>query len=303
MPSNLFPSLPLLPKPAASRSLAALLLAGLACVILPDSWSAVGSDEQKPGTAPKEIVNSIGMKLVRIPAGKFLMGSLANEPGRFDDEGPQHEVEISQPFYMGVYEVTQEEYQKVMGTNPSWFSAQGRGKDKVANQDTRRFPVEWVSWNDAVEFCRKLSELPEEKRAGRVYRLPTEAAWEYACRGGARSSEPFHFGKTLNADEANVEARLRRTTTVGSYPANGFGLHDMHGNVWEWCSDWNGNYPRGFVKDPTGPDNGTGRVQRGGAWRFGERNARSAYRHESKPDIRNDDLGFRVVVRLGVRTP
>jgi formylglycine-generating enzyme required for sulfatase activity len=239
---------------------------------------AVRLVEEIEAIRPGEILNSLGMKLVRIPAGKFLMGSPANEPDRYDDEGPQHEVEISQSFYVGVYEVTQEEYQKVMGTNPSWFSAQGGGKDQVANQDTRRFPVENVSWNDAVEFCRKLSDLPDEKRAGRVYHLPTEAEWEYACRGGARSSEPFHFGKTLSTDQANIDSRLGRTAAVGSYPANGYGLHDMHGNVWEWCQDWRGNYPGGFVKDPTGPENGTSRVLRGGSW-FGEpRDARSAYR-------------------------
>jgi formylglycine-generating enzyme required for sulfatase activity len=283
----------------------------------PDSLAQVQTDEEVGGgsdvpvrlaeeteaISPPEILNSVGMKLVRIPAGKFLMGSPANEEGRDDDEGPQHEVEISQPFYMGVYEVTQEEYQKVVGTNPSWFSPQGGGKDDVANQDTRRFPVERVTWHDAVEFCRKLSDLPEEKRAGRVYHLPTEAEWEYACRGGALSSEPFHFGKTLSSAQANIEFKLGRTTTVGSYPANGYGLHDLHGNVWEWCHDWKGGYPAGFLKDPTGPENGTGRVLRGGSWIGGPRVARSAYRHGHEPGGRYHYIGFRVVVRPGVRTP
>src|SRR5262249_31301364 len=110
---------------------------------------------------PDEITNSIGIKLVLIPAGKFIMGSPQTEPDRDDNEGPEHEVEITEPFYLGVYLVTQEEYEKVMGNNPSWFSSTGGGKNKVAGLDTKRFPVETVSWEDAVEFCRKLSELPE----------------------------------------------------------------------------------------------------------------------------------------------
>jgi formylglycine-generating enzyme required for sulfatase activity len=276
----------------------------LLCRTLEERLAEWESAAAEPGPQPGDVfTNSIGMKLAWIPAGKFLMGSPTDEEGRWQDEGPQHEVEITQPFYMGVYEVTQEGYEQVMHATPSWFSAQGSGKDKVAGQDTRRFPVEMVSWNDAVAFCRKLSDLPEEKRAGRVYHLPTEAEWEYACRGGALFSEPFHFGKTLSAAQANIDSKLGRTTTVGSYPANGYGLHDMHGNVWEWCSDWMGNYPEGFVKDPTRPDNGTRRVLRGGSW-FGEpRFARSAYRSGVEPGGRNHVVGFRVVVRPGVRTP
>ena len=127
------------------------------------------------------------MKLVKIPAGKFTMGSPENEKDRQPHEGPQHVVQISRPFWMGVYDVTQEEYQKVMGSNPSTFNS-------VAGQETRRFPVETVSWEEALEFCRKLSETPEEKNAGRVYRLPTEAEWEYACRAGTTSV--FHLGVT-----------------------------------------------------------------------------------------------------------
>jgi formylglycine-generating enzyme required for sulfatase activity len=255
-----------------------------------------------PAPAAKEIVNSVGMKLVRIPAGKFLMGSPANEEGRQEDEGPQHEVEITRPFYMGVYEVTQEEYEKVMGTNPSHFSAGGEGKDQVANQDTRRFPVESVSWNDAMEFCHKLSAVPEERAAGRVYRLPTEAEWEYACRGGSPSSDYFHFGKALRGKGANVAAsELGRTAPVGSYPPNGYGLHDMHGNVWEWCQDWKGPYPGGLLRDPEGPGYGTRRVRRGGGWHNEPREARSAARCENGPGLRHNCIGFRVVVRSGER--
>src|SRR5262249_46149806 len=139
------------------------------------------------------------------------------------------------------------EYARVMGTNPSWFCAEAEGKEKVAGMDTRRFPVEMVSWEDARAFCRKLSSLPDEQKAGRAYRLPTEAEWEYACRAGTTST--FHCGNTLSGKQANVNGYqpygdteqgpyLERTTTVGSYEANDHGLYDMHGNVWEWCQDW-----------------------------------------------------------------
>jgi formylglycine-generating enzyme required for sulfatase activity len=156
-----------------------------------------------------------------------------------------------------------------MGTNPSDFKT-------VAGQDTSRFPVERVSWEEAVEFCRKLSALSAEQSAGRVYRLPTEAEWEFACRAG--TTTPFHFGSQLNGREANCDGNypygtttkgtyLQRPTTVGSYAANGFGLFDMHGNVWEWCSDWYEVAIRDSpVDDPTGPTSGSLRVNRGGGW-------------------------------------
>ncbi len=207
--------------------------AGLAVLLLSAGLGAEAQDR------PKEITNSIGMKLVLIPAGKFMMGSPKDEKDRFDDE-EQHEVEITKPFYMGVYDVTQAEYEKVMGKNPSYFSAAGDGKDRVKDMDTTRFPVEMISWADAVEFCRKLSEMPEEKQAGRVYRLPTEVEWEYACRGGTVTA--FHYGAALSSTQANFRGNfpyggaakgpyLERTTKVGSYQPNAYGLYDMHGNV------------------------------------------------------------------------
>ena len=189
----------------------------------------------------------------------------------------QHEVSITKPFYLGVYVVTQAEYEKVMGNNPSWFSAKGDGKDKVKDMDTGQFPVEKVSWDDAVAFCKKLSELPEEKKAGRVYRLPTEAEWEYACRAGTKTA--FHYGDSLSSKQANFNGNfpyggadkgpyLGRTAKVGSYAANAFGLYDMHGNVWEWCQDWyDENYYKNSPKeDPPGPAQGLHRVVRGGGW-------------------------------------
>jgi len=190
-----------------------------------------------------EVANSIDMRLVLIPPGEFLMGSPETEENRSDNEY-QHRVRIAKPFYLGVYEVTQSEYEGVMGKNPSAFSKDGARSDKVGAMDTSRFPVEAVSWENAVEFCQKLSELPEEKRFGCVYRLPTEAEWEYACRAGTRT--PFHFGTSLSSTQANFDGNypygsaskgpnLSRTATVGSYRPNAWGLYDMHGNVLEWC--------------------------------------------------------------------
>ncbi len=180
-----------------------------------------------PNAPPqKQIVNSIGMKLALIPAGTFLMGSPDSELGRCPDEGPQHEVTISRPFYLSIHPVTQREYQTVMGVNPACF---------MANLFKRNpgHPVEQVSWDEAVDFCQRLSSLAAEKHAGRVYRLPTEAEWEYACRAG--TTTPFHFGTSLFSIQANIDYNRNRTTKVGSYPPNAWGLYDMHGNVWEWC--------------------------------------------------------------------
>jgi formylglycine-generating enzyme required for sulfatase activity len=253
------------------------------------------------------------MKLVRIPPGTFRMGSPRDEQGRSDDEG-QHEVEITHPFYMGVHEVTQEQYEKVMGTNPSYFSPTGGGKDRVRDVDTSRFPVESVSWEDAGAFCAKLSAVPEEKQAGRVYRLPTEAEWEYACREGGRVSGPFHFGSSLCSTQANFDGNhpyggadrgpnLERPAPVGSYQANAFGLYDLHGNVWEWCADWYGWYNPKDRRDPQGPASGTIRVPRGGSWYNSGRNCRAARRARFPPGVGFAHTGFRVVLLPGTWTP
>jgi formylglycine-generating enzyme required for sulfatase activity len=232
-----------------------------------------------------DLGDGVTMKLVRLPAGEFVMGSPASEEWRDDDEGPQHRVRITRPFYMGATEVTQAQYEAVMGTNPSHF----KGPQN---------PAEQVSWSDAAEFCRRLGA-----KAGMTVRLPTEAEWEYACRAGTNT--PFHFGNTISTDQANYDGNYvygsgrkgvyrGRTTPVGSFPPNTWGLHDMHGNVWEWCQDWYGPYGVGPAADPQGPSNGEVRVLRGGSWCDHPGDLRSANRAGSNPALTFSDLGFRV---------
>jgi formylglycine-generating enzyme required for sulfatase activity len=254
------------------------------------------------GIAAEEIVNSIGMRLVRIPAGEFLMGSPDTEANADEDERPQHRVRISRPFFLGCYEVTQAEYQLVMGSNLSWFSSEGGGREQVTGKGTARYPVDMVSWEDAVEFCRRLSAIPEERAARRVYRLPSEAEWEYACRAGSKTS--FATGETISSREANI-ANGRSLAPeegvpvpVGSFRPNAFGLYDMHGNVWEWCSDWYAftYYQSSPQVDPPGPQGGTGHVVRGGDWHFGPQTARSANRDFIRATRRDLGNGFRVAV-------
>jgi serine/threonine protein kinase len=269
---------------------------------------------------PREIENGIGMKLVRIPPGAFTMGSPPGEEGHDNDEG-QHEVKITREFWLGVHEVTQKQFKAVMGYNPSFFSRDGKGKEGVAYgwkpaggkdkapADTKDFPVENVSWEEAREFCAKLSNRAEEKRRGRKYRLPSEAEWEYACRGGAPFYQVFHFGASLSSRQANFdvnhpyggparETPLNRPCNVGSYAKNRFGLFDMHGNVYEWCEDWYGAdyYGKGPPSDPPGPSEGVVRVFRGGGWNSPGAYCRSADRHGSAPGRPYGSLGFRVAL-------
>ena len=260
---------------------------------------------KKPGHV---ITNSIGMKLVWIPAGEFVMGTPSSEKGHHVHEGPQHRVQISKPFYLGVTEVTQEEYERVMGENPSQFR-------EVLGKNTSRFPVDSVTWDEAVEFCGKLSAMPTENKAGRAYRLSTEAEWEYACRAGTNT--PFSFGFTLSSAQANFNGFhpygrapegnfLQRPTVVGSYRPNAFGLYDMHGNVYEWCSDRYAKdyYKQSKVADPGGPAEGPYRVVRGGGWQAIAAVCRSGERYydlgDRPPDSdqaprRYPDYGFRVL--------
>jgi len=223
-----------------------------------------------------------------IPPGVFLMGSPFGEEER-DDEEIQHRVTLTQGFFLGVTPVTQAQWRAVMGSDPSSF----KGADR---------PVESVSWEECQEFCKLLSQ-----RDGKPYRLPSEAEWEYACRAG--TTTPFSFGETLSTDQVNYDGNdpystglkgvfRKQTTPVGSFPANAWGLFDMHGNVWEWCQDWYGPYPESDIKDPQGPNSGESRVLRGGSWYSGAEHCRAASRNWSVPGYRGNYIGFRVCFRL-----
>lgn len=241
-----------------------------------------------------EMTNSFGMKLVLIPPGKFLMG----EPRGKKGESPQHEVLISKPFYLGKYEVTQREWIAVMNTKP-W----DRDIGNIRNGDDQ--PVTHVSWEDAQEFCKQLSQ-----KESKTYRLPTEAEWEYSCRGGKQTS--YHFGnnpKTLglyalysgNAKVDRVNRIQSDVVAVGQGKRNPFGLHDMYGNVEEWCSDWFDvdYYAESPRQDPQGPNTGTYHVIRGGAWNSGADGCRSAARHHGAVEPFDRSTGFRIVIQAG----
>jgi formylglycine-generating enzyme required for sulfatase activity len=290
----------------------------------PSVAPAVVKPADRPMAAPtrldnptQPITNSIGMKMKLIPAGAFMMGSPETDTMASDDEKPEHPVRISRPFYLGVTEVTQAQFNAVRGYNPSYFSASGRGRDQVADQSTDGFPVEQVTWLEAVEFCNKLSEkegqkpfyeihgntvnVPDWNRPG--YRLPTEAEWEYACR--ANSETRYSFGD----DPAELGEHAwyggnsgRRTHPVAQKLPNDFGLFDMHGNVWEWCWDGCGNYEaHAPVVDPLGLSGAAHRVERGGAWPAPPRNVRSARRMGLVQGFRNNALGFRLARAQSVR--
>jgi len=274
----------------------------------------------KGAGAQVEVYNSIGMKMCLIPPGEFLMGSPQAEIDQlvqttsdehikniYRGQGPEHRVQLTKAFYLGCHEVTQQQYQDLMGVNPSGFAPNGSGKGAVEGLDTSLHPVETVSWFDAVDFCNKLSEkegLPPcysrdggavTLLAGRGYRLPTEAEWEYACRGGTTTL--WSFGD--NEQDTPKHARFRangadRTHPVGQLEANPYGLYDMHGNVWEWCWDWFGQYPAVPFSDPTGSAVGNRRVLRGGNIVDDPSYARSAFRYVFEPEAKYSHFGFRV---------
>ena len=251
--------------------------------------------------------SGIGMDLTLVPAGAFRMGSPVRESRRMVDE-TLHPVRITQAFWMGVYPVTQAQFEAVLDTNPSHFIP-GRGGLEVA--DTSRYPVDSATWEEAHRFCRTLTQRERVEAQGLEYRLPTEAEWEYACRAWTSSRWPFHYGKSLDPTLANFDARHpypiayddKRTTIghpveVGSYTPNAFGLYDMHGNIDEWCADWfeGGYYMESPRDDPTGPPEGQSKCYRGGAWSGQGEDCRSAVRIGRPTDDADARIGFRVVL-------
>jgi formylglycine-generating enzyme required for sulfatase activity len=244
----------------------------------------------------EDLGNGVTLEMVQIPGGKFLMGSPPEEAGRGDNEGPQHEVTVPE-FFMGKYEVTQAQYQAIMGNNPANFKGEKR-------------PVERVSWNDAVEFCKRLSQ-----KTRRSYRLPSEAEWEYAARAG--TTTPFYFGETITTDLANYDGTYtyasapkgedrQQTTDVGKFPPNSFGLYDMCGNIGEWCLDkYNNTYDGAPTDGSAWLSSGDNLVLRGGSWIYVPKVCRSASRLNNLRAGRvyvYDAIGFRVVCAVG-RTP
>jgi eukaryotic-like serine/threonine-protein kinase len=260
-------------------------------VALAGAFSAVGAPA--PAEPPKPKDGPLGMKFVPLAKGTFYMGWNGQK-------GSARKTEIKEDFEIAIHTVTQGQWQEVMGKNPSWFSRDGNGKDKVKDikdEDLKQFPVESVSWEDAKEFIKKLNE--KEKGRGYLYRLPSEAEWEYACRGGATSEEEcsyhFYFDKPTNdlsSKQANFNGEepfgkgekgpyLGRPTKVGSYAPNKLGLYDMHGNVGQWCED---------LSDLRASN----RVFRGGNWSYVGGGCRAAFRGGSAPDDQIYDLGFRL---------
>ncbi len=232
------------------------------------------------------------LEMVRIPAGTFIMGSPSSERSRGFYEGPQHEVTISKAFYLGKYEVTQAQWEAVVGNNPSLFSGHPN------------HPVEQVSWNDCQTFIAGLNELGQG-----TFRLPTEAEWEYACRAGTTTR--YSFGDAMECDDvgryceimdqymwwlgnSTHQGNVSSTKEVGLKLPNPWGLFDMHGNIYEWCQDWYGEYSSSAQTDPAGPSSGSYRVYRGGGWSIFAQNCRSADRNWITPNFTDTYLGFRV---------
>ncbi|MBI2808208.1 MAG: SUMF1/EgtB/PvdO family nonheme iron enzyme [Planctomycetes bacterium] len=234
---------------------------------------AQSSSTRKPGDI---VTNQLGMKFAWIPPDTFTMGSPPGEKDRFDDETP-HRVTIAKGFHLGIHQVTQAQWQAVMGNSPSHF----KGDD---------LPVERVSWNDACAFCKKLGA-----KDGHTYRLPTEAEWEYACRAGSQTAYCFGDNPGVLGPYAWFsENSGSKTHPVGQKHANDWGLYDMHGNVWEWCADFYGEYPSKPVTDPTGPATGSEHLLRGGSWHIHPLILRSADRRRNEPTLLYNDVGFRV---------
>jgi uncharacterized protein (TIGR02996 family) len=238
------------------------------------------------------LAKGVRLELVLIPPGSYYMGSHGAEspPDADDDELPRHRVNLMRGFFLGVYAVTQSQWAEVLNESPSHF----RGRNR---------PVERVSWHDSVRFCtHAVYGLP--------FRLPTEAEWEYSCRAG--SATLFAFGDVITTDQINYDGNYsyndspkgvyrHQTTSVGTFAPNAWGLYEMHGNVWEWCSDWFGAdyYGVSPADDPPGPAEGAARVLRGGSWFFSPRPCRTTYRFSGDPSTADDDYGCRVALSMG----
>jgi uncharacterized protein (TIGR02996 family) len=250
------------------------------------AWQARVVELLGQGVSPcvpqRSVVLGVGVEMVFsfLPPGTFLMGSPHNELGRDDDDETQHRVTLTKGYWLAIYPVTQAQWQAVMGNNPSMFKGDN-------------LPVEMVSWDDCQDFVKKLG-----RKTGKRFLLPKEAQWEYACRAG--TTTPFHFGETISTDHANYDGNhtygqgkkgvyRQKTTLVGIFPANAWGLYDMHGNVWEWCEDW---------YEPYASEDDTVRVLRGGSWLNDPRLCRSACRVGEEPGHRLGYIGCRVLLCL-----
>jgi len=261
------------------------------------------------GTSAAAASAAVPAGFVRIQGGTYTRGSPASETGRdADRETPQHQVTVS-AFTMSQYLVTQREWFEVMGTTVR------QQRDRVSASSEMRgegdeYPIYYVSWFEAVEYCNRRStregltpaytitgsgdnRTVAWNRNANGYRLPTEAEWEYACRAGTTTA--YSTGSNITTSQANFNNTLNRTSAVGSYAPNAWGLYDMHGNVWEWCWDWYGGYPSRAQNDPDGASSGSDRVLRGGSWSHSAAGVRSAYRSSYTPAYRNSYGGFRVV--------
>lgn len=266
-------------SPAESVSILSLCSAYLKVVPKSERMSKLKAQSERLSS----VTNSIGMRLRLVSPGTFTMGQAYGEA----DESPHH-VTLTKPFSIGVYQVTNEQWKRVMGSVPSNWQDDGR-------------PVEQVSWDDAVDFCAKLSALPSERKRGRAYRLPTEAEWEYACRAGTTTNFFFGDDESWLGEHGWFDGNSdKQTHPVGQKWPNPWGLYDMHGNVLEWCHDWCGDYPRGSVTDPQGSSAASGRVARGGSCSSSPGRCRSAFRVGLEPGCRIRYLGFRVAMNSEV---
>ncbi|WP_414548101.1 SUMF1/EgtB/PvdO family nonheme iron enzyme [Anabaena sp. CCY 0017] len=276
---------PVSPPPASSNSLQSF---SFETVTVNAQGSITNRRNLQAKYFAENLGNGVSLEMVQIPGGTFTMGSPAGEAQRENDEGPQRQVRVPS-FFMCKYPVTQAQYQAIMGTNPARFKGEKR-------------PVEQVSWDDAVEFCKKLGQ-----RTGKIYRLPSEAEWEYACRAG--TTTPFYFGETITTDLVNYDGNFpygsapkgeyrEQTTDVGNFPPNSFGLYDMHGNIWEWCQDiYNSSYQGAPIDGSpwlNGSDNNI-KLLRGGSWDFHAWDCRSANRYRFARASRYSSIGFRLV--------